>query len=88
MSLKIEVTASIGLDYITVGFPPGHYFVALVRCGEAGQAINYFYPWSPDYNRRGEQIANLGKVDHSTLKKTFFVLAVPLGKDLSANNLI
>ena len=57
--------------------------------GEAGQAINYFYPWSPDYNRRGEQIANLGKVDHFTLKKkNIFVLAVPLGKDLSANNLI
>ena len=73
MSLKIEVTASIGLDYIAVGFPPGHYFVALVRCGEAGQAINYFYPWSPDYNRRGEQIANLGKVDHFTLKKKTFL---------------
>ena len=67
-------------------FPLATTFLHL--CGEAGQAINYFYPWSPDYNRRGEQIANLGKVDHFTLKKNIFVLAVPLGKDLSANNLI
>ena len=80
MSLKIEVTASIGLDYITVGFPPGHYFFALVRCGEAGQAINYFYPWSPDYNRRGEQIANLGKVDHFTLKKKHFCVGSSPGQ--------
>ena len=67
-------------------FPLATTFLHL--CGEAGHAINYFYPWSPDYNRRGEQIANLGKVDHFTLKKNIFVLAVPLGKDLSANNLI
>ena len=23
------------------------------KCGEVGKTINYFYPWSPDYSRRG-----------------------------------
>ena len=59
-------------------FPLATTFLHL--CGEAGQAINYFYPWSPDYNRRGEQIANLGKVDHFTLKKKHFCVGSSPGQ--------